>query len=391
MRGRPGPAAAADLRLAVRARGAGRRPACRLGGRRAHGGVLDRGRAGHVPPPAHRVRARARYPPSRRAGPGSPSSGGLPPARHPAKRIRDEGIRSRGDRYGRHPDGDTAPGGRASGNRARALGAEGRPAGVAGGAAGAGEPVRPGRAGPRRGRARRRREPGHPHPGRGGGHQAPGLAGGRPDPDRGQPDPRRRGAAARGRPARPGGGYLRLPRPGRRVDHRRDRCRAEQPFPGCDDGSHRPGRPVHRRRRIRGGAALRPVLRPGPGQRRDARPGTGRQAGRSRQARRLAVPAAPRGRGRGRGGGPELRAGNLQRDRAPVRRSEWAAAIGAAAATGPARFYPALAQRLAGPRAEPLTRSQRVDSAKFAAAAGWAPLARSTQGGWSGHPVKAEV
>jgi nucleoside-diphosphate-sugar epimerase len=75
----------------------------------------------------------------------------------------------------------------------------------------------------------------------------------------------------------------------------------------------------------------------------------------------------------------------------PVRRSEWAEAIGAAAATGPARFYPALLQRLAGPRAEPLTRSQRVDSAKFAAAAGWAPLARSTQGGWSGHPVKAEV
>jgi nucleoside-diphosphate-sugar epimerase len=75
----------------------------------------------------------------------------------------------------------------------------------------------------------------------------------------------------------------------------------------------------------------------------------------------------------------------------PVRRSQWAAVIGAAAATGPARFYPALLQKLAGPRAEPLTRSQRVDSAKFAAAAGWAPLARSTQGGWSGHPVKAEV
>ena len=75
----------------------------------------------------------------------------------------------------------------------------------------------------------------------------------------------------------------------------------------------------------------------------------------------------------------------------PVRRSEWAAAIGAAAATGPARFYPALLQKLAGPRAEPLTRSQRVDSAKFAAAAGWVPLSRSTQGGWSGHPVNAEA
>ena len=75
----------------------------------------------------------------------------------------------------------------------------------------------------------------------------------------------------------------------------------------------------------------------------------------------------------------------------PVRRSEWAAAIGAAAGTGPARFYPALLQKLAGPRAEPLTRSQRVDSAKFAAAAGWVPLSRSTQGGWSGHPVNAEA
>lgn len=75
----------------------------------------------------------------------------------------------------------------------------------------------------------------------------------------------------------------------------------------------------------------------------------------------------------------------------PVRRSEWAAVIGAAAATGPAKFYPALVQKLAGPRAEPLTRSQRVDSAKFAAAAGWVPLSRSTRGGWSGHRSKAEV
>lgn len=75
----------------------------------------------------------------------------------------------------------------------------------------------------------------------------------------------------------------------------------------------------------------------------------------------------------------------------PVQRSEWAAAIGAAAGTGPARFYPALMQKLAGPRAEPLARSQRVDSAKFAAAAGWVPVGRSTHGGWSGHPVKAEA
>ncbi len=57
------------------------------------------------------------------------------------------------------------------------------------------------------------------------------------------------------------------------------------------EDSHRPGSPVHRRRRIRGGTALRPALRPAPGQRRDARPGTGRQAGRPGQARRLAVTA----------------------------------------------------------------------------------------------------
>jgi nucleoside-diphosphate-sugar epimerase len=75
----------------------------------------------------------------------------------------------------------------------------------------------------------------------------------------------------------------------------------------------------------------------------------------------------------------------------PVRRSAWATAIGAAAGTGPARFYPALMQKLAGPRTEPLTRSQRVDSTKFAAAAGRVPVRRSTQGGWSGHPIDAEV
>lgn len=73
----------------------------------------------------------------------------------------------------------------------------------------------------------------------------------------------------------------------------------------------------------------------------------------------------------------------------PVRRSEWAAAIGAAAAAGPARFYPALMQKLAGPRAEPLTRSQRVDSARFTAVTGWAPRSRSTHGGWSGYPPDA--
>jgi nucleoside-diphosphate-sugar epimerase len=67
----------------------------------------------------------------------------------------------------------------------------------------------------------------------------------------------------------------------------------------------------------------------------------------------------------------------------PVRRSEWATAIGIAVGTRPARFYPALIQRLAGPRAEPLGRSHRVDSAAFTAATGWAPRHRSTHGGWN--------
>jgi nucleoside-diphosphate-sugar epimerase len=66
----------------------------------------------------------------------------------------------------------------------------------------------------------------------------------------------------------------------------------------------------------------------------------------------------------------------------PVRRSDWAAAIGAAAGRGPATFYPALVQRLAGPRAEPLGRSLRVDSGAFTNATGWLPVRRSTSGGW---------
>jgi nucleoside-diphosphate-sugar epimerase len=73
----------------------------------------------------------------------------------------------------------------------------------------------------------------------------------------------------------------------------------------------------------------------------------------------------------------------------PVRRREWAAAIGVAASSGPAKFYPAIMQRLAGPRAEPLARSQRVDSARFAAETGWTPVGRSTDGGWSWYPINA--
>ena len=71
----------------------------------------------------------------------------------------------------------------------------------------------------------------------------------------------------------------------------------------------------------------------------------------------------------------------------PVRRSEWATAIGTAVGAGPAKFYPTLVQTLAGPRAEPLSRSHRVESTAFAAATGWAPRSRSTHGGWSAYPT----
>ena len=71
----------------------------------------------------------------------------------------------------------------------------------------------------------------------------------------------------------------------------------------------------------------------------------------------------------------------------PVRRYEWATAIGTAVGAGPAKFYPTLVQELAGPRAEPLSRSHRVESTAFAAATGWAPRSRSTHGGWSAYPT----
>jgi nucleoside-diphosphate-sugar epimerase len=74
----------------------------------------------------------------------------------------------------------------------------------------------------------------------------------------------------------------------------------------------------------------------------------------------------------------------------PVRRSSWSAALGCAAAGPggrPARFYPPLAQRLAGPRAEPLRRSLRVSSESFQAATGWRPAFGCTQDGWSGQTM----
>jgi nucleoside-diphosphate-sugar epimerase len=77
---------------------------------------------------------------------------------------------------------------------------------------------------------------------------------------------------------------------------------------------------------------------------------------------------------------------------APVLRSDWAAAIGRAArGNGPgsaaAKFYPALLQRLAGPRPEPLSRSHRVSNAAFGAAAGWRPRHDSLRGGWPDRPA----
>lgn len=79
---------------------------------------------------------------------------------------------------------------------------------------------------------------------------------------------------------------------------------------------------------------------------------------------------------------------------APVLRSDWAAAIGRAArgdatASAAAKFYPALLQRLAGARAEPLTRSHRISSAAFADATGWQPRYDSLRGGWSDRPATA--
>jgi nucleoside-diphosphate-sugar epimerase len=71
----------------------------------------------------------------------------------------------------------------------------------------------------------------------------------------------------------------------------------------------------------------------------------------------------------------------------PVLRSDWAAAIGQAAGSGPAKFYPGFMQRLAGARAEPLTRSQRVSSGAFTTLTGWHPRYSSVHGGWADPPL----
>lgn len=81
----------------------------------------------------------------------------------------------------------------------------------------------------------------------------------------------------------------------------------------------------------------------------------------------------------------------------PVRRADWAAAIGRAARDADtadtdryspaAAFYPALLQRLAGARAEPLTRSHRVSNTAFSEATGWRPHYNCVRGGWSDRPA----
>ena len=56
----------------------------------------------------------------------------------------------------------------------------------------------------------------------------------------------------------------------------------------------------------------------------------------------------------------------------PVRRSEWAEALGRwAGAPEPAKFLTGLPRRIAGSRAEPLARSHRISSEAFYTATGW--------------------
>jgi nucleoside-diphosphate-sugar epimerase len=56
----------------------------------------------------------------------------------------------------------------------------------------------------------------------------------------------------------------------------------------------------------------------------------------------------------------------------PVRRTEWARALGKAAGVdGSAKFIPALARRVFGGRAEAVARSQRISADAFRAATGW--------------------
>ena len=71
----------------------------------------------------------------------------------------------------------------------------------------------------------------------------------------------------------------------------------------------------------------------------------------------------------------------------PVLRSDWAVALGRDAGSGTAaKFYPPLLQRLAGGRAEPLTRSQRVSNAAFVELTGWRPRYDRPGDGWMESP-----
>jgi nucleoside-diphosphate-sugar epimerase len=64
----------------------------------------------------------------------------------------------------------------------------------------------------------------------------------------------------------------------------------------------------------------------------------------------------------------------------PLTRAEWAAALGAAAGVGEARFFSPLQQRLMGRRVEPFLRSQRISSDAFHNATGWRAKTPVAQG-----------
>jgi len=71
----------------------------------------------------------------------------------------------------------------------------------------------------------------------------------------------------------------------------------------------------------------------------------------------------------------------------PVRRSDLAAVFAVAAGVPSVNFYGPLLRRLAGPRAEPLSRSLRICSEHFAAQTGWRPSRPVVTPEWLRPPV----
>ncbi|MDQ4084508.1 MAG: NAD(P)-dependent oxidoreductase [Actinomycetota bacterium] len=66
----------------------------------------------------------------------------------------------------------------------------------------------------------------------------------------------------------------------------------------------------------------------------------------------------------------------------PVRRAEFTEALAAAAGQSRVAYLPKLLVRLAGERLEPLTRSHRISSARFAEHTGWVPVHPRFSAGW---------